>query len=87
MSSPGSGMPAPAAGGPRSLRIAARVVEALWFVAVPISLLLVFRLPFAETLGAFLVWLVVLLGLERVVSTRRPPSHGPSNPSDGDRPA
>jgi hypothetical protein len=84
MSSPGSGMPAPAAGGPRSLRIAARVVEAVWFVGVPVSLLFVFRLPFAETVGAFVVWLVVLLGIERLVSATRPAARGSSNPSDDD---
>jgi hypothetical protein len=72
MSSPGSGMPPPAAGGPRSHRIATRVVEAIWFFGVPISLLFVFRLPFAETVVVFAVWLVVLLGLERVVSAHRP---------------
>jgi hypothetical protein len=84
MSSPGSGMPASAAGGPRSLRIATRVAEAVWFVGVPLSLLFIFRLPFAETLAAFVVWLVVLLGLERVVAAKRPPVKGPSNPSDDD---
>jgi hypothetical protein len=83
MSSPGSGMPASAAGGPRSLRIATRVAEAVWFVGVPLSLLFIFRLPFAETLAAFVVWLVVLLGLERVVAAKRPVK-GPSNPSDDD---
>jgi hypothetical protein len=60
------------------------VVEAVWFVGVPLSLLFVFRLPFAETVLAFVVWLVVLIGLERLVSARRPSVRAPSEPSDDD---
>jgi hypothetical protein len=84
MSSTGSGMPAPAGGGSRTLRIATRLVEAVWFVGVPLSQLFVFRLPFAETLVVFVVWLVVLLGLERVVSANPPSVQGSAKPPDDD---
>ena len=78
MSSPGPGSPAPVVGGPRSLRVAARLLEAVWFVGVPISLVFVFRLPFAETVGVFVVWLVVLIGIDRFAS-----AHGTSNGGRG----
>ena len=70
MSSPGA-EPPPAAGGPRSLRLAVRTAEALWFVGVPLALVFRFRLPFAETLGVFVIWLAVLLAIERLASRRR----------------
>ena len=70
MSSPGA-EPPPAAGGPRSLRLAARAAEALWFVGVPLALLFRFQLPFAETLGVFVVWLGVLLAIDRLATRRR----------------
>jgi hypothetical protein len=67
MSSPVPARPAPP-GGPRSLRVGARVIEAVWFVGVPLSLMFVFRLPFAATLAVFVAWLVVLLGIDRFAS-------------------
>jgi len=70
MSSPGA-EPPPAAGGPRSLRVAIRAAEALWFVGVPLSLVFFFRLPFAVTLGVFVVWLAVLLAIDRLATGRR----------------
>jgi hypothetical protein len=66
------------------LRIAVRAVEAAWFVGVPLSLLIVFRLPFAETVAAFVVWLAVLLAIERFVSTE--PANGAGIPREDSAP-
>jgi hypothetical protein len=38
---------------------------------VPVALMFRFRLPFAETVGVFVVWLTVLLAIDRVASRRR----------------
>ena len=65
MSSSGPAQPGPVRAAPRSLRFAARIVEVVWFVGVPLSLWFGFRLPFAETLGVFVGWLVVLLAIDR----------------------
>ena len=52
------------------MRITIRVIEAVWFIGVPLLLMFVFSLPFAETLAVFVIWLAVLLAIDRFASGR-----------------